>query len=65
MPLNCRNRVVSSANIWQVAQAHGLRGADAGCLNGGVVAVQDVDVLGVVAAGDTGDSAVRDVGAGN
>ena len=36
---------------WQVPQAHGLRGADAGGLDGGVLAVHDVDVLRVVAAG--------------
>jgi hypothetical protein len=34
----------------QVAQAYGLGGADAVGLDGGVVAVQDVDVLRVVAS---------------
>ena len=41
------------------AQAHGLGGADAAGLDDGVLAVHDVDVLGVVAAGDAADPAVR------
>ena len=34
-------------------------------LDGGVLAVDGVDVLGVVAAGDVGDPGVRDVRAGD
>jgi hypothetical protein len=37
-------------NRRQVPQPHGFRGADSAGLDGGVVAVQDVDVLRVVAA---------------
>ena len=44
---------------WQVAQAHGLRGADAGGLDDGVLAVQHVDVLRVVAARDAARSRCR------
>jgi hypothetical protein len=33
-------------DVWQVPQAHGLRGPDAACLDDGVLAVGDVDVLG-------------------
>ena len=36
----------------EVPQAHGLRGADAAGLDDGVLAVDDVDVLRVVAARD-------------
>jgi hypothetical protein len=36
----------------EVAQAHGLGSVDPGRLDGGVVAVQHVDVLGMVAARD-------------
>jgi hypothetical protein len=50
---------------WQVPQPDGLRGADAAGLHDGVLAVGDVDVLGVVAARDAGDPAVRDVRAGD
>src|SRR5947207_7569652 len=49
----------------QVPQAHGLGGADAAGLDGGVVAVQHVDVLRVVAARDPWYPAVRDVRAGD
>ena len=40
----------------EVPQSHGLGRADAARLDGGVLAVQDVDVLRVVAAGDTADA---------
>src|SRR6202044_1044498 len=60
-----RNGVSSSVNRGEVPQAHGLGGADAAGLDGGVVAVQDVDVLRVVAARHPGDSRVRDVRAGD
>src|SRR5215470_7625120 len=50
---------------WQVAQAHGLGGADAAGLHDGVLAVGHVDVLRVVAARDAVYPAVRDVGAGD
>jgi hypothetical protein len=46
-----KDGVSSSVNIWQAAQSHGLRGADAAGLHDGVLAVHHVDVLGVVAAG--------------
>src|ERR1700704_18148 len=49
----------------EVPQAHGLGGADAACLHDGVLAVDGVDVLRVVAAGDACDSAAGDVRAGN
>src|SRR6185437_3723699 len=49
----------------QVAQAHGLGGADAVGLDGGVVAVQGVDELGVVAARDLRYPGVGDVRAGD
>src|SRR5579884_2074781 len=49
----------------EVPQAHGLGGPDAAGFDDGVLAVGDVDVLGVVAARDAADSAVRDVGAGD
>jgi hypothetical protein len=42
---------------WQVAQAHGLAVADA-VFHDGVLAVQHVDELGVVAARDAGDPAI-------
>jgi hypothetical protein len=48
----------------EVPQAHGLRGADAVGLDGGVVAVQHVDELRVVAARNAGDSAAWDVRVG-
>jgi hypothetical protein len=54
-----------TCHAFEVAQVHGLGGAHAGGLDGGVLAVQDVDVLGVVAAWDAGDAGVRDVGAGD
>ena len=50
---------------WQAAQAHGLRGADAGGLDAGVLAVHDVDVLRVVAAGNALDPGIGDVRAGD
>jgi hypothetical protein len=50
---------------WQAAQADGLGGADAGGLDGGVLAVGDVDVLGVVAAWDAVDPGKGDVRAGD
>ena len=43
----------------EVPQAHGLGGADAVGLDDGVLAVQHVDELGVVAAGHAGDPGVR------
>src|SRR5260370_40275344 len=49
----------------EVAQAHGLGGADAGGLHDGVLAVDGVDVLRVVAARDAGDAGVGDVRAGD
>jgi hypothetical protein len=49
----------------EVPQAHGLGGADAARLDDGVLAVDGVDVLGVVAAGNAGDADVGDVGAGD
>src|SRR5271170_900601 len=49
----------------EVAQAHGLGGADACGLHDGVLAVDHVDVLGVVAAGHAGYPGVRDAGAGD
>src|SRR5215813_9310655 len=45
----------------QPAQPHGLGGADAAGLDAGVLAVDDVDVLGMVAARDAADTGVRDV----
>src|SRR3954470_5067721 len=50
---------------WQPAQAHGFRGADAGGFDAGVLAVHDVDVLRVVAAGDAADPGAGDVRAGD
>jgi hypothetical protein len=52
-------------DIWEVPQAHGLGGPDAAGLHDGVLAVDGVDVLGVVAARPAADPAVRDVGAGD
>jgi hypothetical protein len=49
----------------QVAQPHGLGGADAARLDDGALAVDGVDVLGVVAARDAGDPGVGDVRAGD
>jgi hypothetical protein len=49
----------------QLPQAHRLRGADAAGLDHGLLAVHDVDVLGVVAAGHARYPGVRDVRAGN
>src|SRR6202035_5762185 len=49
----------------EVAQAHRFRGADAVGLDGGVVAVDDVDVLRVVAARDAADPGIGDVRAGD
>src|SRR6266481_145630 len=49
----------------EAAQAHGLRGTDAGGLHAGVLAVQHVDELRVVAARDPGNPGVRDVRADN
>jgi hypothetical protein len=46
--LTCYNGVSSSVNIREVPQAHGLGGADAARLDDGVLAVDRVDVLGVV-----------------
>ena len=50
---------------WQVPQAHRFGGADAVGFDDGVLAVHDVDVLGVVAAGNARYPAVGDVGAGD
>ena len=49
----------------EVALARGLGGADAARLDDGVLAVDHVDVLRVVACGDAGDPAVGDVRAGD
>jgi hypothetical protein len=51
-----------AATFWrEVPQAHGLGGADAAGLDDGMLAVDGVDVLGVVAAGDAGDPGAGDV----
>src|SRR5258708_29702343 len=50
---------------WKVAQAHGLGGADAACLDDVVLAVHGVDVLRVVAARDAREPVAGDVGAGD
>src|SRR4051795_4567314 len=47
------------------AQSHGLGGAHSGGLDAGVLAVQDVDELRVMAAGDAADPAAGDAGAGH
>jgi hypothetical protein len=54
-----------TCQAFDVPQAHGLGGADPGGLHHGVLAVQDVDVLGVVAARHAGYPGVRDVRAGD
>ena len=53
MRVNCRNGMSSSVNIWQIAKPHRFAGADA-VLDDGVLAVQHVDELGVVAARHAG-----------
>src|SRR5579859_4369311 len=65
MRVNCRNDSSSSVNIWEVPQPHGLGGADAAGLDDGMLAVEYVDVLRVVAAGDAADAVAGDVRAGD
>lgn len=48
----------------EVTRAHGLGGADLGRLDGGVVAVRHVDVLGMAATGNASGPRARDVRAG-
>ena len=49
----------------EVAQAHGLGGADATRLDYGLLAIRDVDALRVVAPRDAWDAGVRDVRTGD
>jgi hypothetical protein len=63
-------RVAGAAGAGQlgagrVPKPHGLRRADAVGLDGGVVPLDRVDVLRVVAAGNPGDPAQRDICAGD